>query len=81
MRHILWSVIFVLAASVTGVNGQSGNSSEIAPTGKLRVGVSVSSGSLVTRTKDDKISGGLAVELGKLIVGEARSSLRVGILS
>jgi polar amino acid transport system substrate-binding protein len=67
MRHILWSVIFVLAASVTGVNGQSGISSEIAPTGKLRVGVSVSSGALVTRTKDDKISGGLAVELGKLI--------------
>jgi polar amino acid transport system substrate-binding protein len=67
MRHILWSVIFVLAVSVTGVNGQSGISSEIAPTGKLRVGVSVSSGALVTRTKDDKISGGLAVELGKLI--------------
>jgi polar amino acid transport system substrate-binding protein len=67
MRHILWSVIFVLAASVTGVNGQSGNSSEIAPTGKLRVGVSVSSGALVTRTKDDKISGGLAVDLGKLV--------------
>jgi len=67
MRHILWSVIFVLAASVTGVNGQSGISSEIAPTGKLRVGVSLSSQALVTRTKDDKISGGLAVELGKLI--------------
>src|SRR6266542_1009445 len=67
MRYILWLVIFVLAASVTGVNGQSGISSEIAPTGKLRVGVSVSSGALVTRTKDDKISGGLAVELGKLI--------------
>lgn len=67
MRHILWSVIFVLAASVTGVHGQSGNSSEIAPTGKLRVGVSVSSGALVTRTKDDKISGGLAVDLGKLV--------------
>jgi polar amino acid transport system substrate-binding protein len=67
MRHNLWSVIFVLAASVTGVNGQSGINSEIAPTGKLRVGVSVSSGSLVTRTPDNKITGGLAVELGKLI--------------
>ena len=68
MKRVLLLAILLLAAAIPGLSlAQSPITTEVAPTGKLRVGVSVSSGSLVTRTKDDKISGGLAVELGKFI--------------
>ena len=66
-RLLLLTMLLTVAALPRFSLAQSPITAEIAPTGKLRVGVSVSSGSLVTRTPDDKIAGGLAVELGKLI--------------
>jgi len=68
MGRILLLAIFLMETAISGLSfAQPSINSEIAPTGKVRVGVSLSSQALVTRTKDDKISGGLAVELGKLI--------------
>jgi polar amino acid transport system substrate-binding protein len=67
MRQILLLAIWLISAVPSLSLAQSPMTSEIAPTGKLRVGVSVSSQSLVTRTLDDKVTGGLALELGKVI--------------
>jgi polar amino acid transport system substrate-binding protein len=68
MRQVLLLAVWLILTGVPSLSsGQSPTSAEIAPTGKLRAGVSVSSQSLVTRTLDDKITGGLALELGKLI--------------
>ena len=67
MQRVLLLSILLMAAAPRFSLAQSPSTAEIAPTGKLRVGVSLSSGALVTRTKDDKIGGGLAVDLGKLM--------------
>jgi len=68
MKSVLLVPILLLLGVIPGVSlGQSPIAKEIASGGKLRVAVAVSSGALVTRTPDDKISGGLATDLGKLI--------------
>jgi polar amino acid transport system substrate-binding protein len=68
MKRVSLFVILLMAVAIPGFSfAQSPITAEIAPTGKLRVGVSASSGALVTRTPDDKITGGLALELGKFI--------------
>jgi polar amino acid transport system substrate-binding protein len=68
MKRVSLFAILLTAVAIPGFSlAQSPITAEIAPAGKLRVGVSVSSGALVTRTKDDQITGGLALELGKFI--------------
>jgi polar amino acid transport system substrate-binding protein len=68
MKRVSLFAILLTAVAIPGFSlAQSPITAEIAPAEKLRVGVSVSSGALVTRTPDDKITGGLAVELGKFI--------------
>ena len=64
MRRILLSAMVLIVAFIPGgAWAQPAISSEIAPKGKLRVALSVSTTVLLTRTSDGKITGGLALAL------------------
>lgn len=67
MRRILLSVIVLIATPMSGgAWGQPAISSEIAPSGKLRVGIQTAAPLLATRAQDGSL-GGVSVELGKFI--------------
>jgi polar amino acid transport system substrate-binding protein len=68
MRRILLLGILLIATSIPeGAFGQTAISSEIAPTGKLRVALNSGTPVLLMRTSDGKITGGVALEVGKVI--------------
>jgi polar amino acid transport system substrate-binding protein len=68
MRRILLLGILLIATSIPeGAFGQTAISSEIAPTGKLRVAMNSGTPVLLMRTSDGKITGGVALEVGKVI--------------
>src|SRR5688572_8169240 len=58
----------MIATSIPrGVSAQPAISSEIAPLGKLRVAMNAQTPVLLQRTPDGKITGGVALEVGKFI--------------
>jgi ABC-type phosphate/phosphonate transport system substrate-binding protein len=68
MRRILLTAILVIATSMPGSSwAQSAISSEIAPTGKLRVAMNAQTAVLLRRTADGKIIDGVGLEVGKFI--------------
>jgi polar amino acid transport system substrate-binding protein len=68
MRRILLLAILLIATSVTGsALAQPAITSEIGPTGKLRVAMNAQTPVLLRRTSDGKITGGVALEVGKFI--------------
>ena len=68
MRQILSSAMVLVAIALSGSAwAQSAISSEIAPTGKLRVAMNVQTPVLLRRAPDEKIIGGVGVEVGKFI--------------
>ena len=68
MRRIMMLAILLIATSMLrGAQGQPAISSEIAPTGKLRVAMNGGNPVLVRRTPDKKVVGGVAVNVGKYI--------------
>jgi polar amino acid transport system substrate-binding protein len=67
MRLVSLSVIlFIMVLGCGGALAQSAASSEIAPAGKLRVGIQTASQILATRERDGSFSG-ISVDLGKFI--------------
>jgi len=71
MRRILLSAIVLIAISIPGgAWGQPAASSEIAPTGKLRVATNGGNPQLVTRTPDGKMVGGVALDVGKFVAAK-----------
>lgn len=76
MRRILLSVVILIATSTAQrALAQRSITSEIAPTGKLRVAVNAGTPVQLTRTPDGKITGGVAFELGKFIADKLGVSL------
>jgi polar amino acid transport system substrate-binding protein len=68
MRRYLLLAILLMAAAIPELSfAQAPISAEIAPTGKLRVATSVSTSVLLARTSDGKITGGVALDVGKFI--------------
>jgi polar amino acid transport system substrate-binding protein len=68
MHRFLWLGICLIASSILGnALAQSPITSEIAPTGKLRVAMNAGTPVLVMRTPDGKVTGGVGVELGRFI--------------
>jgi polar amino acid transport system substrate-binding protein len=64
----LFFAILLTATTIPRLSfAQPSINSEIAPTGKLRVGTSALIPALLTRTADGKVVGGAAVEVGKFI--------------
>ena len=67
MRKILLSIALVIAVHISGgALAQTTVNTEIAPAGKLRVGMNAANATLVTRTADGNVSG-ISVDLGKFI--------------
>ncbi len=67
MRSIpLSATLLVATLGCTAAWGQSASSSEIAPTGRLRVGVQTASPILASRAPDGSVSG-VVIDLGKFI--------------
>lgn len=78
MRRILLLGILLIANSIPGNSaGQSAISSEIAPTGKLRVAMNAGTPVLLMRTSDGKTTGGVGLEVGKFIAGKLGVSLEL----
>ena len=68
MRRILLSAILLMATVLPGLSfAQPSISSEIAPTGKLRVASSAGISVLLARTSDGKITAGVVIDVGKFI--------------
>ena len=68
VRRILLLAIVLIAISIPGgALAQPEIRSEIAPTGKLRVAMNAATPVLLQRTPDGKITGGVALEVGKFI--------------
>ena len=68
MRRILLLGMLLMSTSIPqGTFGQTAITSEIAPTGKLRVAASLSTQVLLAQTSDGKITGGVAPDVGKFI--------------
>jgi hypothetical protein len=68
MRRILLLAILLMANAIPGLSfAQPSISSEIAPTGKLRVAASVNTAVLLARTSDGKITGGVALDVGRFV--------------
>jgi len=68
MRRILLLGILVMASSMAkGALGQPVITSEIAPTGKLRVAMNAGTPVLLMQTPDEKVTGGVGVGVGKFI--------------
>jgi polar amino acid transport system substrate-binding protein len=71
MQRILLLAILLIATSIPeGTLGQSAISSEIAPTGRLRVATNGGNSQLVTRTPDGKMVGGVALDVGKFVAAK-----------
>ena len=69
-KRVLSLATSVLAIAIsTAAAAQSTLNAEIAPSGKLRVGMHAANANLVTRAADGSVSG-LAVDLGKFIAGK-----------
>jgi polar amino acid transport system substrate-binding protein len=66
MRMLLLSLILVSAVQIGGGAFAQTGDAEIAPAGKLRVGMNAANRTLVTRTADGNVSG-ISVDLGKFI--------------
>jgi len=66
-RALLLFVLLILSALPTDSGAQSAITSEIAPTGKLRVAMNAGTPVLLMRTPDGNITGGVGVELGKFM--------------
>lgn len=78
MRRIPWLVTLLFAISIPrGALGQSVVISEIAPQGKLRVAMNATTPVLLTRTADGKVTGGVALEVGKFIAEKLGVSLEL----
>ena len=78
MRRILLLASLLIASSMPGgASGQSAISAEIAPLGKLRFATNGGNQVLVSRTSDGKISGGLAVDIGKFIAEKLEVSFEL----
>jgi len=68
MRRILLLGLTLIAITIPrGALGQSAITSEIAPTGKLRVAMNTGTPVLLMRTADGKITGGVGVQVGRFI--------------
>jgi polar amino acid transport system substrate-binding protein len=68
MRQILLTAIVVIIIITPGsARAQQSISSEIAPSGKLRVAMNSGTPVLLMRTSDGKVTGGVALEIGKFI--------------
>ena len=68
MRRILLLGILLMATVASrSVLGQTAITSEIAPTGKLRVAMNAGTPVLLMRTPEGKITGGVGLEVGKFI--------------
>jgi polar amino acid transport system substrate-binding protein len=68
MKEILFSAIVLIATWIpNSAWAQSAISSEIAPTGKLRVAMNGGNPVLARRTADKKIVGGVGVDIGRFI--------------
>jgi len=68
MRRILLLGLTLIAVMIPrSTLGQSAITSEIAPSGKLRVATNGGSTILVTQTTDGQVTGGVAVEVGRFI--------------
>jgi polar amino acid transport system substrate-binding protein len=71
MRRILLLASLLIAISIPrGVSAQPAISSEIAPLGKLRVGMNAGNPVLIKRDPDGKVIGGVAFEVGKFIAAK-----------
>ena len=67
MRKILLAIAVMIVVHLPGVtSAQIAINAEMAPTGKLRMGLNASTTTLVTRTADGNFSG-ISVDLGKFI--------------
>ena len=78
MRGILLSTFLLIATSIPGLAlGQPAINSEIAPTGKLRVATNGGNTTLVTRTPDGKVIGGVGVNVGKFIAEKLGGSFEL----
>jgi polar amino acid transport system substrate-binding protein len=68
MRQILLAAIILIVTLITrGALAQPAISSEIAPTGKLRVAMNSGTPVLLMRTSEGNVIGGVAFEVGKFI--------------
>jgi polar amino acid transport system substrate-binding protein len=68
MQPILFfAVALVISSTPRSAFGQTVITSEIAPTGKLRVAMNAGTPVLLMRTADEKITGGVGLEVGKFI--------------
>jgi len=71
MQRILLLAILLIATSIPeGALGQSAISTEVAPLGKLRVATNGDNPLLVMRTPDEKMVGGVALDVGKFIAAK-----------
>ena len=78
MRRILLLAIVLIAISIpVRVSAQPAISSEIAPSGKLRVATNGGNSLLVARTPDGKMVGGVALDVGKFIAAKLGVSLEL----
>src|SRR5687768_14149622 len=78
MRRILLLAIVLIAISIPGgVLAQPAISSEIAPLGKLRVATNGDNPLLVMRTPDEKMVGGVALDVGKFIAEKLEVSFEL----
>jgi polar amino acid transport system substrate-binding protein len=66
-RIILLAILLAVTSMRTDAFGQQSISSEIAPSGKLRVAMNSGTPVLLVRTSDGKVTGGVALEIGKFI--------------
>ena len=66
-RILLLGILLIITLVPQGASGQPAITSEIAPSGKLRVATNGGNTMLVTRTADGKVTGGMAVEVGRFI--------------
>ena len=66
-RILLLAILLIATLIPSDALAQPAIASEIAPTGKLRVATNGGNTILVTRTADGKVTGGVAVEVGRFI--------------
>src|SRR5687767_3280933 len=65
----MWSIILLIVLCSGGAYAQPNVNTEIAPTGKFRVGMNGNNATLTIRNADGTL-GGLSVELGRFIAGK-----------
>jgi polar amino acid transport system substrate-binding protein len=69
MRKVIWSIGFTIALLNLPTYAQTTMNSELAPTGKFRVGMNGNNATLVIRNADGTVSG-LSADLGRFIAGK-----------